>query len=338
MIGYNRNFFLSVLLFVLVLAGCENRNEGFKVGYIYPATRMARFVNDGNEIVKRLGELGVETVVEQADDDNAIQIAKGLKMIEEGVDLLIVVPVNGHSVSPLIRACHDAGVKVIAYNRLISNVAYDMFITGDNNYIAEFICSEPLRLHPKGNYVVLGGDRFDMNGYEIKTAVDSILKPHVDKGNVNVLYSSYIERWSKDNAMFELSEVMEAYNKDVDAVIASSVNLAKGALAVLEKYDLLGKVVVTGQDADLASVKHIYNGHMHATLYHPHDVLGGKVADIAVELLNGKDPQEIKMADTFNGIGNIPTFKIKSQGITKANLKEAVFDKGIFTKADVAGL
>ena len=269
-------------------------------------------------------------------DDDALQLQQGYELVEKGVDVLVIVAVNGNTIAPLVRDAISKGVKVIAYNRLINNAEYDLFITGNNQDNARLFCEAALSQRPTGNYVVFGGDRFDRNGLELKQHIDSILKPHVESGKINLVYETFIEGWNQVRTEFEFQQIVDAYGLDIDVVIACSDPLGLGVRNVLGKYGKLGDVIITGQDAMLESVKAVNKGEMYMTIYHPHKTLGYKTADLIVEMLDGKRSQHLSNAFTFNGEVDIPTFQVNSIAVTKKNLKEVLIDGGEFTLNEIA--
>src|SRR5690606_22694299 len=114
------------------------------------------------------------------EDDDAIQLSQGYELLDMGVDALVIAAVNGNTIAPLVRDAQSRGVKVIAYNRLINNSDFDLFVTGDNKDNARLFVEMALQHKPSGNYVVLAGDRFDRNGFELKQHIDSLLQPHIE--------------------------------------------------------------------------------------------------------------------------------------------------------------
>jgi D-xylose transport system substrate-binding protein len=325
----------ALLLFILgLLVSCQSSEE-LKIAYLHPSPKRMRFVKDGKFIVERLEQLGAKAIVVDSDNDESLQIKHGMELVDQGVDLLIIVPVNGITIAPLVRYAKDKGVPVIAYNRLISNVDYDLYFTGDNVDNALLMCTEALKRKPQGNYVVLAGDRFDKNGVELKNAIDSILKPHVDSKNISIIYESFIEDWSRPNATFEFSQVIDAYGNNIDAVIACGDNMATGVITTLKKHGMEGQVVVTGQNTEMEALKNLVQGYQHITIYHPHKLLGYKVAEMAVEIAKGFDPKELASSYTFNGYAQIPTFKVKSIAITKDNLRKELIESGAFTESEL---
>ncbi|ASB50101.1 sugar ABC transporter substrate-binding protein [Alkalitalea saponilacus] len=328
--------FVSVLVLVsfTLLTSCSKRSD-FTVAYLNPSEDRARFVNEGRFMGERFAELGVNFIVRSAEDNDALQLRQGYELLDEGVDMLIIACVNGNTIAPLVRDAQRRGVRVIAYNRLINNSDYDLFITGNNQQIAQIFCDAALRLKPSGNYVVLGGDRFDRNGLELKQHIDSILAPHIESGRINLIYSTFVENWSGTRARFELQQILESHGTDIDAVIACSDPMGVGAIELLSEYGLEGDVVVTGQDAILDAVRQIYNGNMTVTVYHPHRALGHRVADLAFEMLNGERSSRLANWQTFNGFVEIPTYRMNSVAITRQNIEEELINVGQYTWSQI---
>jgi D-xylose transport system substrate-binding protein len=214
---------------------------------------------------------------------------------------------------------------------LINNTEYDLFVTGDNADNARLFCEAALSRKPTGNYVILAGDRFDRNGFELKQHIDSILKPHVDAGRINILYETHIERWSHKQSVFEFEQVVSSYGTNIDAIISCNDEMGRGSLDVLRKYGAGEGIVITGQDATLSFVKGVYNGELTMTIYHPHKALGHQTAELVSQLLSGKKARNIANSETINGAAAIPTFKIKSVAVTRENLEEVLIKSGEFT-------
>ncbi|WP_010664351.1 sugar ABC transporter substrate-binding protein [Marinilabilia salmonicolor] len=311
---------IAIVFFLSLLMACSGESE-YTVGYLNPAQNRERFVKEGNFMAEKLKEYGIATLIKHAEDNDITQLEQGYELIAEGIDLLVIAAVNGNTIAPLVRDAREQGVKVIAYNRLINNSDYDMFVTGDNEEIARIFCEGALEAVPSGNYVVFAGDRFDKNGFEVKEHIDIMLKPHVEAGEINILYETYIEGWNRERAAFEFQKVLDSYGMEVDAVISCNDPMGLGTVDVLNRYGIAGDVFVTGQDAILEAVQSIENGEMNLTVYHPHRELGYKTGDLIAKILReNEDPKDLANAGTFNGTETIPTFRVKSMGIDRENL------------------
>ena len=324
------------IILALAIISCSG-NGSYTVGYLNPSASRYRFVTEGNYMKERLQELGIETIIAAADDDDAVQLAQGYEMLEKGVDLLVIAPVNGNTIAPLVRDALSQGVSVVAYNRLINNVDYDLFVTGDNEDNARLFCEAALSRKPSGNYVIFGGDRFDRNGLELKQYIDQILKPHIEAGRINVIYETFVEGWNRERAAFEMEQVIQSHGTAIDAVIACNDPMGQGAYDALNKYNAAKGVAITGQDATLSYVQQMYNGNLTMTIFHPHNTLGYQTAELVAEILKGKNGKDMANATTFNGAASIPTFKIKSMAVTRENLEEVLVKSGEYTMEQVQG-
>lgn len=324
------NVFYGFIILILI-SSCSSSDQSLTVGYLNPAESRIRFMKEGSYMIERLEEKGVNTKIAHAGDDDVVQLNQGYEMLEAGVDVLVIVAVNGNTIAPLVRDAKEQGVMVVAYNRLINNTDFDLFVAGDNEDYARLFCESALENKPEGNYVVLGGDRFDMNGLELMQYILANLEPHIESGRVNLLYHSFIEGWSDERAGFHMRQVIEAYGTDIDVVIASNDPIGFKAHEVLKEYDENHDVLITGQGAYPDVVKSIYDDGMFMTIYHPHKELGYKTADLILDAIrNGEKPEDISNATTFNGTADIPTYRMKSEIITKENLDKLVED-GVYT-------
>ena len=150
---------LILLLFLVgLISGCGQR-DNMVVGYLCPSIDRARFVNEGKFMEERLNELGIKMITKHAEDDDAIQLQQGFDLLDQGVNALIIASVNGNTIAPLVREARRRGVLVVAYNRLINNTDYDLFVTGDNADIAKLFTDVALSRRPRRNYVIFDGER-----------------------------------------------------------------------------------------------------------------------------------------------------------------------------------
>lgn len=326
--------YLLIVLLLPLLMSCNSTNNT-KVVYLHPSNSRLRFVKDGNFMMERLKQLGYDASMVDADDNESLQIEKGMKLVDEGVGVLIVTPVNGNTIAPLIRYAKDKGVKIIAYNRLINNTDYDVFFTGDNINNGEIMCQTALSLKPTGNYVVLGGDRFDRNGVELKQTIDSILAPQVKQGNIQIIYETFVEAYSAEGAAFEFKQIIQTWGQNIDVVITCHDRMANEVIKLLKIKGMEGKVITTGQDALKEGLIHIINGHQHVTIYHPHKKLGYAVAELTKSLLEGASPKKLTPHKTFNGYSQIPTVKVKSVAVTKENYMKELIETGEYKLSDL---
>jgi D-xylose transport system substrate-binding protein len=318
---------LAIAITSFLIISCNESSKG-KIVYLYPSVKRVRYVKEGELMMERFKQLGYQTQMIDADDNESLQIIKGMEALNGDIDLLVITPINGHTIAPLVRKAKEKGVKVIAYNRLISNVEYDLLITGDNINNAEIMVKNALSIKPTGNYVVLAGDRFDRNGVDLKNAIDSLLSPKIKSGQINLVYETQVEAWNQETAAFEINQVIDSWGTDIDAVIACSDPMANGTINILKRYGLAGKVFVSGQDATDDAIKNIAKGNQHVTIYHPHKKLGYTLAELADKMLKGQSAKSLSNGKTFNGSIFVPTYHIKSIEVTQANYKKVMTENG----------
>lgn len=315
---------IAFVLSLTLLISCTNK-ASFKAGFLHPSKNRQRFVNEANLFAQKIKALGGEAIIDEANDNEFLQLEKGYKMLDEGVDILVIAAVNGNTIAPLVREAKKRGVTVIAYLRLINNADYDAFVTCDNVFMAETWCSAALSRFPKGNYVVIAGDRFDKNAEEEKVAVDAYLKPHIESGDIKLLFDGYMENWDRAAARNDVEQVFQAYGKNVDAIISFNDQMADGAIEVLKKYGLEGKVFTSGQDGDKVAVNNIKKGFQDITFFHPNKELGTRTAEVAYNVFMNASDKNNYVSMSYNGLTSIPTIRIKSVPITLRNL--SIIDK-----------
>ena len=173
-------------VFVIITLTTCKESKVFRVGFLYPSDQRQRFVKEAEYFSQHIKELGGEAIVVGANDDEMLQLKEGFKMLEDGVDVLVISPVNGVTIGALVRRANDVGVPVVAYLRLIKNVKYNAFVTCDNFYMSQVWCEEALKKFPTGNYIIVGGDYSDKNAVEEKLGIDSFLRPHIQSGKIKI--------------------------------------------------------------------------------------------------------------------------------------------------------
>lgn len=322
--------FYYSLLFLIVFNACSFKND-YKVGYLNPSKERVRFFEEGNYMIEKLEEAGIQTIVTYAQDNHALQMEQGFDLLKQDVDVLVIPAINGNTIRPLIEQAKSEGVIVVAYNMLIKDVSYDLFVSGDNSQLARDFCDFVLKRKPTGLYVILGGDKFDHNGSELKNNIDSILKPFVENGKIEIVYNTFIERWSREHAKYEFGKVLNAYGNTINAVISCNDAMGLGIIDVLTQNGIVGDVVVTGQDATLDAVRSIYNGEMGITFLHYPKQLGQKTGKLIIEMLiENKKGEELADKRVFNGEFWVPVINVKSIPVTKDNL-DLLVNEGIYS-------
>ena len=326
--------YIVLLVLVVLFTGCK-KEENITIGYLYPSDHLVRFNKEGQFIKSYCAERGVDVVIKTASMEESIQIEQANELIEEGVDALIIVAVNVNTAAVMVRNAHAEGIPVMAYNRMIKNCELDFFVASSNDLIGKIMVDAVLKEKPKGNFVILGGDKFDRNGEELQLSLMKYLKPKIENKEVNIVYNTFIEGWDGNVAAFEMEKVISLYGDDIDAVIAGFDGMSTGVIDVLKKHDLAGKVVVTGQDAQLDGCRNIIEGTQVVTVYHPLKTIAEKGAEIAIEMAKGNNLKKFANSTDDNGLIDVPTNRVNSIAVTKDNIDKVLIESGFYTREEL---
>lgn len=326
------------LLLCLVMAGCSDsdsasskkpsENEKIKlvddeekvyVGFILDTLRDERWYGDKEAFENEIINLGGNVKTLAANGHTEVQIKQAELLIEEGVDVLVVVPFDGEAAAPIVELAHEAGIKIISYDRLIRNAAVDYYISFDNTRVGELQAEEILKHAPEGNYVYIGGAESDNNAVLLRDGAMNILQPLVDSGDINIIFDQYTDNWEPAIAEQNMKEILSENSGQVDAVIAANDGTAGGAIRALEAAQLAGEIPVSGQDAEKDALDRIKAGTQTMTIEKPMEVIAVQAAEMAMKLANGEDIQTDTTVN--NGQEDIPAILLDPQILTKENIK-----------------
>jgi D-xylose transport system substrate-binding protein len=264
-------------------------NEPISIGFSMDTLKEERWQRDKDLVEKRAKELGHQVSVQVANGDDNLQIKQAENLLTQGVDVLIVAPHNGEVAASIVEAAHRQGVPVISYDRLIKNSDVDLYLSHQvikmgemqAKYLLDHVGKKP------ANFVVVGGSPTDNNALLLHQGQMNILKPAVDRGDVKIVADQYAKEWQANEALKIVENALTLVNNQVDAVVASNDGTARGAVQALEGQNLAGKVLVSGQDADLASLKLIAEGKQTMTVYKSIQPLAYGAVEAAVKMARG---------------------------------------------------
>ena len=152
-----------------------------KIGFSMDTLQEERWQKDRDLFVAAAEALGAEVDVQAANSDDAKQIAQAENLISQGVDVLVVIPHNAEATAAIVEKAHEAGIKVLAYDRLIKNSDLDLYVSFDNERVGEMQAEAITKLVPKGKYVYIGGSETDNNAHLFKKGAFNVLQPFIDK-------------------------------------------------------------------------------------------------------------------------------------------------------------
>lgn len=301
-----------------------------RIGFSMDTLKEERWQKDRDLFVARAKELGAEVLVQAANGNDALQNSQAENLLTQGIDILVVVPHNAVTASSIVAAAHKAKVKVISYDRLIKNAGVDLYVSFDNVEVGRMQASYVTKKVPKGNYVLIGGAPTDNNAHMFREGQMQVLKPFIDKGDIKIVSDQWAKEWQASEALKHTENALTKAKNDVQAVVASNDGTAGGVIAALKQQNLAGKVVVSGQDADLAGCQRIVEGQQAMTVYKPIKVIATKAAEFAVALAQGKAITEAT-TKVNDGKQDVTAVLLKPIQVDKDNMTATVVKDGFHT-------
>lgn len=297
-----------------------------KIGYLMDSLKVERWQTDLDTFQKRAKELGAEVLVETAEGDDDLQLQQSQKLMDSGAKVLVLVPHDTDKAARIVHAAKARHVPVLCYERLVRNSDVDFFVGTNAEVIGELQASTLARLAPKGNYVLIGGSPADSNARVLRDGQLRVLKPFVDRGEIRIIGDGWAKDWDPAEAYAIMSKAIDATKGDVTAVVASNDGTAGGAIQALEEHKLAGKILISGQDADLAAIIRILDGTQTMTVYKPIGLQARTAAEAAVSLAGGNP---VKNAVSIaNGTKTVQAIFLSPVVVTRDNVKQTVIKDG----------
>jgi D-xylose ABC transporter substrate-binding protein len=347
----NKNYLAIILsiLLVMLAAGCNGGSSNDEahakdmklisdedkpyVGFLIDTLKDERWYKDKNLFEDQIKKLGGQVKTLAANGLDNVQIKQAELLIEEGVDVLVVVPHDAEISSKIVEIAHKSGVKVISYDRLIKNAEVDYYISFDNVKVGELQATEILKRTSSGNFVYIGGAESDNNAILFRQGAMKVLQPLIDNGQVKLVYDQYTDDWKPENAKGNMKTALNENGNQVNAVIAANDGTAGGVIESLASVGLAGSIPVSGQDAELAGIRRIVQGVQTMTIYKPINLLAVKSAEMAIKAANG---ETIKTEHAINnGKFDIPSILLNPIAVTKDNIADTVIKDGYLTESEV---
>lgn len=308
------------------------QEQKVRVGFSLGTLREERWQKDIDLFTQRAAELGATVISEFANEDANLQITQAENLIIQGIKSLVVVPHDGDLAAQIVTKAHNAGVKVIAYDRMINKADVDFYVTFDSRIIGELEAKEIVKRVPKGKYAYIGGATTDSNAFLHKEGVMRILEPLIKNGDIQLVVDKFTPDWRPEEAYKTMKEYLSK-SKDISAVIAANDGTAGGAIQALKEAGLAGKVPVAGADADLAATQRIVEGTQTVTIYTPLKVLAQAAADAAIDFARGVKP---KANGTINnGKIEVQSNLLEPTLVTKENIDSTIIKDGFHSREAV---
>jgi D-xylose transport system substrate-binding protein len=331
----NKTFVFGLAATMAVASACSRPqggtpNDGKKqitIGLSMDTLKEERWQYDRDHFVKRAEELGAKVLVQSANNNATLQNSQAENLLTQGVDVLVVIPNNAKTAATIVESAHKSNVPVIAYDRLILDSDVDLYVSFDPERVGELQAGYLVAKQPKGNYVLIGGAPTDNNALLVRAGQMKVMKPLIDKGDIKIVADQWATDWQPVEALKIMENALTRNHNNVDGVVVSNDGTAGGAIQALSEQRLSGKVVVSGQDADLAACQRIVTGLQTMTVYKPIRKLARKGAEVAILLAQKKaltDPTR----PLPNGKKDVPSLLLDPISVDKTNLVDTVVADG----------
>jgi putative multiple sugar transport system substrate-binding protein len=325
-----------------------NANMGATVGLALPTKAQTRWIADGNNMVKQFTDMGYRTNLQYAADDSKNQAAQIQSMIDNGNKLLVIGAVDSSTLAPVLANAAKANIPVVAYDRLIVDSPHvDYYATFDNLRVgvlqADLLVARLGLADGKGpfNIELFAGASTDNNARVFFTGAMSVLQPYLDEGTLVVKsgQTTFDEvatnNWDGAVAGKRMTALLKDYypTAAVDAVLAPNDGLALGILKAFGSRKL---PVISGQDAELASVKSIIAGQQTGTIYKDTRELAKVTVQMGNALLTRATPIVNDTTSYDNGVKVVPTYLLQPIAVDKANYRALLVDGGYYTESELS--
>ncbi|OLU35973.1 MULTISPECIES: multiple monosaccharide ABC transporter substrate-binding protein [Pseudomonas] len=337
----------------LVSAASVGAAEKGFVGIAMPTKSSARWIDDGNNMVKQLEKAGYKADLQYAEDDIPTQVSQIENMMVKGVNVLVIAAIDGTTLTNALENANAADIKVIAYDRLIRDSEYvDYYATFDNTKVgvlqAESLV-KGMQARGKGPYNVelFGGSPDDNNAYFFYNGAMSVLQPLIDKGEIKILSGQTgmgkvgTLRWDGATAQARMDNLLSAnYTKErLDGVLSPYDGISIGVLSSLKGVGYgsgdMPMPIVTGQDSEVPSVKSILAGEQYSSIFKDTRQLAEVTVGMVKALLEGSEPQINDTKTYDNGKKVVPAYLLQPVTVDKSNWEKVLIDSGYYTKNQV---
>ena len=337
-----RRLMAALLLMAVlgVLAGCgsqeekqeeprqEEEEDRIRIGLSFDTFVLERWQRDRDAFVARASELGAEVNVQNANGDVEEQIAQIEYLIEKDVDVIAVIAVDSRGLSDVVAKAKRAGIRVIAYDRLLTDAGVDLYISFDNERIGQMMAECIAANTPAGGKVfMMCGSLEDSNVSLVEKGFYSVM----DKTDLEIVGTAYADNWLGEMGYAAVSGFLDE-GGELDAVMCGNDDIASQVIRALSERRLAGEVCVVGQDADLSGCQRIVEGTQTMTVYKSIETLAMRAAESAVALA---EEGSVKTAGTyFDGTYEVPYIGLEPIAVTESNM-QVIIDDGYHLEEDI---
>ncbi len=333
---------ISFFMAVILATGCSGSTEIVKepqqqsedseeiqIGMAFDSFLIERWERDRDIFVSRARDLGAFVNVQNANGDVQKQKDQIKYLIDKKMDVIVLVAVDSSALTKEVQEARAAGIKVVAYDRLITDAPLDLYISFDNEMVGKYMADAIIEGLPSGGDVIkINGPSKDNNVLLINKGFDREIRGH----GINVFDTYYASEWKGEEAFNYLSENPVKADR-ADAVMCGNDSLAGQAVKYYSEKRRAGRIPIVGQDADLDACQRIVEGTQTMTVYKSIEQLAKKAAESSVSLAKGNSVAGV--TDLKNGDYQVPYLSIAPVMVTKDNIDSVIIDSGFHLREDV---
>lgn len=346
--------FLLMGLVFSVLMGCPASSGKAMVGVTMPTQSLQRWNQDGAYLKDKLEASGYQVDLQYANNQVATQVSQLENQITKGCKVLVIASIDGTALKGVLEKAGAAGVKVIAYDRLIKETKYcDYYATFDNYLVGkiqgDYIVNKLGLKDGKGpfNLEVFGGSPDDNNAFVFNKGAMDQLQSYIDSKKLVIssgqtdMKQIAIMAWKAETAQARMDNLLTAFyaNKKVDVVLSPNDSLAQGIVASLKAagYGSAAKPfpVLTGQDCDKINVKQMIAGEQSMSIFKDTRTLADRTVIMVKEIIEGKQVTVNDTKSYDNGVRVVPSYLCEPVFADKDNYKKVLIDSGYYKEADL---
>ncbi len=324
--------------------------EKIKIGISFSDFATERWKNEADLMTKLLNDKGYDVIVQEANHDVKLQNDQIDNMVSQGVKGLIIIAEDGDAAATAVDKAAKAGVKVIAYDRLIKSPNIAGYLSFNNTEVGRQEAlgvmtalglpgSTTWTKDNPAKVVMSGGSPTDNNAHLVRAGQMEVVQPYIDQGVVKIVADQWVDNWDATNAEKMMENILTAQQNKIDAVVASNDGTALGELQAMKAQGLAGKVPISGQDATADGANSIVKGEQTVTVYKDIRQLSPMAVNMMDALIKGQAFEGMKpysLADLTGDktkTGNIMAFFLPVQQVTKDNVYDVIV-KSCFQKYD----
>ena len=349
-----RKLLLAASLCVCAMLSMSPANAQDKglIGISMPTKSSSRWISDGESMVRFFRDAGYHTDLQYAEDDIPNQLAQIENLVTKGVKVLVIAAIDGTTLSDVLQKAADKGIRIVAYDRLIRGSRnVDYYATFDNFQVGVLQANslvDALGLKQgKGPYNIelFGGSPDDNNAFFFYDGSMSVLKPYLDSGKL-VVRSKQMGmervgtlRWDGAAAQSRMDNLLSAfYGKEkIHAVLSPYDGMSIGILSSLKGVGYCTPQqpcpIVSGQDAEIPSIKSIIRGEQYSTVFKNTRELAKVTVGMVDALLSGRQPKVNDSKTYHNGVKVVPSYLLEPASVDKGNWKKVLVDSGYYAES-----